>query len=90
MAADYTKIHRLLKIIMLIQGSEGWTAAKLAEECGVVERKLTEQGQVITILAAPRPEGIPAVVGFAVSEELLERALHQVGPEWPPFFRLTL
>lgn len=59
-------------------------------ECGVVERRVTEQGQVITILAASRPEGIPAVAAFAVSDELLESALHQVGPEWPPHFRLTL
>lgn len=61
-----------------------------AVECGVVERKVTEQSEVITILAAPRFEGILPVVGFAVSEELMESALRQVGPEWPPHFRLTL
>ncbi|MBS1827098.1 MAG: hypothetical protein JST93_17400 [Acidobacteria bacterium] len=75
---------------VILLGTPQTNTAVGSVECGVVERKLTEQGQVITILAAPRPEGIPAVVGFAVSEELLERALHQVGPEWPPFFRLTL
>lgn len=59
-------------------------------ESGVMERIVTEDRQVITILAAPAPEGILPVVQFAVSDVLLERALHQVGPEWPPHFRLTL
>jgi proteasome accessory factor B len=40
MAADYSRIHRLLKILTLIQGSQGWTPARLALECGTTERTI--------------------------------------------------
>jgi predicted DNA-binding transcriptional regulator YafY len=40
MAADYSRIHRLLKILTLIQGSKGWTARRLAQECGTTERTI--------------------------------------------------
>lgn len=40
MAADYSRIHRLLKILTLIQGSRGWTPARLAVECGTTERTI--------------------------------------------------
>ena len=40
MAADYSRIHRLLKILTLIQGQTGWSTAKLAAECGVTERTI--------------------------------------------------
>jgi len=34
----YSRIHRLLKIVTLIQSRTDWNAAKLARACGVVER----------------------------------------------------
>jgi predicted DNA-binding transcriptional regulator YafY len=40
MAADYSRIHRLLKIITLIQGSKGWTSRTLAVECKTTERTI--------------------------------------------------
>ncbi len=40
MAADYSRIHRLLKILTLIQGAKGWTATRLAVECDTVERTI--------------------------------------------------
>ncbi len=40
MPSDYSRIHRLLKILTLIQGSRGWTAKRLAEECGTTERTI--------------------------------------------------
>ena len=40
MAADYSRIHRLLKILTLIQGSKGWTAKTLASECRTTERTI--------------------------------------------------
>jgi proteasome accessory factor B len=40
MAADYSRIHRLLKILTLIQGSKDWTPARLAAECGTTERTI--------------------------------------------------
>ncbi|MBL8217889.1 MAG: hypothetical protein JNL62_01600 [Bryobacterales bacterium] len=59
-------------------------------ETTILERSSTEQGQIVTILASPQPEGILPAARFAVSAELLESALRQTGPEWPPHFRLTL
>lgn len=40
MAADYSRIHRLLRILTLIQGDHTWTAPRLALECGVAERTI--------------------------------------------------
>jgi len=40
MPADYTRIHRLLKILTLIQSDRGWTAERLARECGVTVRTI--------------------------------------------------
>ncbi|HMN41814.1 MAG TPA: YafY family protein [Phycisphaerales bacterium] len=37
---SYTRIHRLLRIITLIQSDPGWTAKRLAEECAVDERTI--------------------------------------------------
>lgn len=47
MAADYGRIHRLLKIIALIQGETGWTPARLAAECGTTERTIYRDLQMI-------------------------------------------
>jgi proteasome accessory factor B len=40
MAADYTRIHRLLKLLTLIQGEKGWTSPRLARECNVTQRTI--------------------------------------------------
>src|SRR5438552_1748041 len=40
MTADYSRIHRLLKVLVLVQGSKGWTAKRLAEECGTTPRTI--------------------------------------------------
>jgi len=40
MPADYSKIHRLLKILTLIQAEPGWSAERLAAECGVAVRTI--------------------------------------------------
>ena len=36
----YSRIHRLLRILTLIQSQRGWNAARLAGECGVDERTI--------------------------------------------------
>ena len=38
--ARYTRIHRLLRILTLIQSQRGWTAKALATECGTVVRTI--------------------------------------------------
>lgn len=40
MPTDYSRIHRLLKILTLIQAEKGWTADRLARECGVTVRTI--------------------------------------------------
>ncbi len=40
MPADYTRIHRLLRILTLIQGESGWTAERLAQACSVTVRTI--------------------------------------------------
>jgi predicted DNA-binding transcriptional regulator YafY len=40
MPADYSRIHRLLRILTLIQGSKGWTTKRLADECGTTVRTI--------------------------------------------------
>ena len=37
---DYSRIHRLLKILTLIQGEKGWTPKRLALECETTERTI--------------------------------------------------
>ncbi len=39
-APDYARLHRILKIISLIQGQSGWNAKTLAAECGVTQRTI--------------------------------------------------
>ena len=40
MAADYGRIHRLLKVLMLIQSDKGWNAKRLSVECCTTERNI--------------------------------------------------
>lgn len=40
MPVDYSRIHRLLKILTLIQSEKGWTCRRLSQECGTTERTI--------------------------------------------------
>jgi len=40
MPIKYTRVHRLLEIISLVQGQSGWTAKSLAEKCETTERNI--------------------------------------------------
>ncbi|MCS7034752.1 MAG: WYL domain-containing protein [Phycisphaerae bacterium] len=40
MPRRYTRIHRLLKIIMLIQSGDGWSCSRLARECRATQRTI--------------------------------------------------
>lgn len=53
MAADYKRIHRLLKIYTFIQNENGWTAARLAEELKVTERTIFRDIDVLKELGMP-------------------------------------
>lgn len=47
MATDYTRIHRLLKILTLIQGGDGWTAKRLSVECRIGIRTIYRDLQTL-------------------------------------------
>lgn len=53
MSADYSRIHRLLKIITLVQGSQGWTPSRLALECNVTERTVYRDLSMIEAAGIP-------------------------------------
>ena len=53
MAADYSRIHRLLKILTLIQGEQGWTAARLALECGTTQRTVYRDLKMLDAAGIP-------------------------------------
>jgi len=78
----YSRIHRLLRIITLIQGGGHWTAARLAEECGTSRRNVYRDMQMLEGAGVPfyfdRQEGCYRVRGefFMPPVELtLEEAL---------------
>lgn len=39
-APDYARLHRILKILSLIQGQKGWNVSRLAAECAVTQRTI--------------------------------------------------
>lgn len=47
MAADYSRIHRLLKIMTLIQSDDDWTAQRLSDECGVTVRTIYRDMKIL-------------------------------------------
>lgn len=51
--AEYARLHRVMKILSLIQGSMGWTALQLARECGVNERTIYRDLQVLEAAGIP-------------------------------------
>lgn len=101
MAADYSRIHRLLRIVTLIQSERGWSAARLAQELGTTERNIYRdlkmlQGAGIPVWHDPESRGyairrdffMPAVsLTFDESLALLALGEHVGGAEQIPFTR---
>lgn len=53
LAADYSRIHRLLKILTLIQSAPGWTAQRLAEACDTSIRTIYRDMRVLEAAGIP-------------------------------------
>src|SRR5687768_3817454 len=101
MAADYSRIHRLLKILTLIQGTKGWTPARLAAECGVTQRTIFRdlemlEGAGIPYFFDPETKGYSVrgdffmpPVQMTLEESLALSALaeHVGGGEQVPFLK---
>ena len=53
MTVRYTKVHRLMQIISLVQTQRGWTSKALAEECNTTERTIFRDIRQIKELGIP-------------------------------------
>lgn len=53
MSADYSRIHRLLRILLLIQTEPGWNAERLAETCGTAVRTIYRDLDVLERIGIP-------------------------------------
>lgn len=49
----YSRIHRLLKILTLIQSGPGWTAGRIAEQCAVSKRTVYRDIQILDAAGIP-------------------------------------
>jgi predicted DNA-binding transcriptional regulator YafY len=47
LAVDYTRIHRLLRILTLLQAESGWNARRLADKCATSERNIYRDLQAL-------------------------------------------
>jgi len=97
----YTRVHRLLKILMLVQGDGAWTPARLAEECGIGERTIYRDMNELERIGVPvhfdQQEGRYRVEGDfflppvqLTAEEALALSVlceHVAEPERIPFTR---
>ena len=52
-ARVYTRVHRLLKVMTLIQSAEGWDAKRLARECSTTERTIYRDLQMLEAAGVP-------------------------------------
>jgi len=50
---DYTRLHRLLHIITLIQSGTGWNVKRLSEKCGATERTIYRDLQTLKDTGIP-------------------------------------
>ena len=101
MPADYGRIHRLLRILTLIQSRPGWSARALARECGATERSIYRdlhvlQGAGVPYVYDAATRGYVITGGFFMpsvslkfeeSLALLALAQHIGGKEQIPFTR---
>ena len=51
--AELAKVHRVIKIMQLIQSQPGWNAASLASECGVKERTIYRDLEMLQKVGVP-------------------------------------
>lgn len=53
MSEQYGRIHRLLKVLSLVQSSRGWNAGRLAEACGTSVRSVYRDIRVLEAAGVP-------------------------------------
>lgn len=77
---EYTRVHRLLKIIRLVQSAPDWNVERLAAECGVSDRNLYRDIQQL------KGAGIPIEFekghnGYRIASEFFLPPVHLTGEE---------
>ena len=80
MPTDYSRVHRLLRIITLIESRHDWNAERLARECGTSDRNLYRD------LKELRGAGVPidfdeAAGGYRIRRDFFLPPLHLTGEE---------
>lgn len=50
---EYVRLHRVMRILQLVQGQDGWTAAELARECAVTSRTVYRDLQLLQDAGIP-------------------------------------
>lgn len=50
---EYVRLHRVVHILQLIQGQDGWSAADLARECSVTKRTIHRDLQLLQAAGIP-------------------------------------
>jgi hypothetical protein len=75
----YTRIHRLFRLVTLIQAGPGWTARGLGEECGVDERTIFRDLKELEGVGVPI-EFDSATNGYRIVSEFFLQPL-QLAPD---------
>jgi len=68
MAADYSRIHRLLRILTLIQSEPGWNPRRLSVECATTERNVYRDIRIIRAAGIP-VDNDPEKHGYVVRKD---------------------
>ncbi len=71
---SYTRIHRLLKIVTLVQGQQGWTAKRLAAECDVDQRTIFRDMKELEGVGIPI--SFDAATGYRIDREFFLPPVH--------------
>lgn len=76
----YTRVHRLLRIVLLIQSEHGWNARRLALECGVTERTIYRDLEELEGAGVPWVYD-PLTDGYRIRKDFFLPPLHLTAEE---------
>ena len=80
MSIKYTRVHRLLEIISLVQSQRGWTAKTLAEKCETTERNIYRDINQIKEAGIPNLEmQFPSALSVNTLDEEVIDAMCEAG-----------
>ncbi len=77
---DYSRIHRLIRILTLVQTGPGWNAARLAKEMGVTQRSIYRDLKALEATKVPLVFDT-ATDGYRVAGDFFLPPVHLTGDE---------